>query len=225
MFSWKRGWFRHLNDHKLALSNPIESNGASLETTILGAMNRYGLPYIPVPELFFPFESKEPFKECSRCSKELIDSNTEYFIEKALKPNDTIYEYAVCYSCAESVQRKMSEDSLQKVNDFFAKRMRLLEHRHLMLEKHDLDYSFWLDHCVVEGTPASEMQEYQIMAHCQGPNMIFSVFPYCLGSNAADQLVSVLSAETLEELDHLGDELIDIPPELRSLWHRKPILV
>lgn len=196
-----------------------------METIILEAMNRYGLPYIPVPELFYPFENEEPFKECARCSVELIESNTEYFIEKALKPQDTIYEYAVCFSCAESAQQKMSQDSHQKVKAFFDERMRLIEHRGSMLEKHDLEYAFWLDHCVVDGTPVSEMQKYQVMAHCQGPNMLFSVFPYCLGARAADELVSILSAETLEELDRLGDELIDIPPELRSLWHRKPMLV
>lgn len=188
-------------------------------------MNQYDLPYIPLPLIFYPFESGMPFQHCACCKAELIDSNREYFIEKALKPGDTIYEYAICYKCAELAQKAMSKVSLARANNFVNNRMNLLEHRLKMIEKFDLEYAFWLDHCVVDGTPIDELEEYQIMAHCQGSNMLFSVFPYCLGARAADELVSILSSETLEELDKLGDVLIDIPPELKSLWHRKPMLV
>jgi len=198
---------------------------ASFQTIILEAMNRYDFPYIPIPSIFYPFESEIPFRHCARCNEELIDSNREYFIEKALKPGDTIYEYAICYQCAETAQQTMSKASLERANDFMINRMKLLEHRINMLDNFHLEYAFWLDHCVVDDTPIDELGEYQIMAHCQGPNMLFSVFPYCLGARAAEELVSILSAETLEELDRIGDELIDIPPELRSLWHRKPMLV
>ncbi|MCE2495042.1 MAG: hypothetical protein J4F31_00405 [Flavobacteriales bacterium] len=188
-------------------------------------MIRSDFPYIPVPRLFYPFEEEAPFDKCSRCHAELLESNREYMIEKALKPGDTIYEYTICFDCIEKSRGGISSDSMQYMERFFLERVRPVEHRAKMIRKFDLDYRFWLDHCVVNGTPVDQMHEYQIMAHCQGPYMVFSVFPYCLGEHAADELVSNLSVATLKELDEFGDELIDIPPELRELWKRKPVLI
>lgn len=154
-----------------------------------------------------------------------MDPPKEYIIEKALKPGDTIYEYAICFECVEKSRHRISRESMGKMELFFSERVKPLEHRANMIQKFDLDYRFWLDHCVVHGTPIEEMLEYQIMAHCHGPYMVFSVFPYCIGEQAADELVSLLSASTLRELDDFGEELIDIPPELRELWKRKPVLI
>ncbi len=146
-------------------------------------------------------------------------------IEKALKPNDSIYEYAICFDCIKRSRERISTESMQSIEDFFVRRACLAKHRDDMLRKFDLNYHFWLNHCVVHGTPVSELYTYQILAHCQGPYMLFSVFPYCLGEAAADELADMLSARTLGELDDLGNELIRIPPELRELWRRKPVLI
>lgn len=193
--------------------------------TYISPMLREDFPYIPLPEVFYPFESKEPFCSCSRCKRSLLSEDVEYIIEKALKPGDTIYEYAVCFACIEDSRSRISADSSAVIEGFFRERMRPLNHREEMLSKYDLNTDLWLDRCIVTGKRVSEMDEYQILGHAQGPFLVFSMFPYALGEEASKELTDLISPETMDEMDDFADELIDIPPELRELWKRNPVFL
>ena len=180
---------------------------------------------------FFDIDG-EPFTHCKLCERELIQSNCEYVIERALKQEQVIFEYALCKTCMEKAQSKWSDQSLRDVNQYmqsairfpiyFKESMDYLESEN----PEEFDLESRLGRCAVKNAPIEEAHEYQIMGMFKGDKMLVSVFPYMLSGTAMDEIVDLLSAETLGELDEFTDELLSWPPELSDLNpnQRKPIL-
>ena len=86
-----------------------------------------------------------------------------------------------------------------------------------MLNKDALNVEDWLDRCLVKGTPISEMDEYQIFGHCDGKDLLFTLFPYAIGGEAIDEISLLLSNKTLGEIDGFMENHFGLPPELRKL--------
>jgi hypothetical protein len=79
----------------------------------------------------------------------------------------------------------------------------------------DVDLDDWLDACIVHGTAPEEMDEYQILGHCVGDEMLVTHLPLMIGSAAMDEVAQLLSNETLDELGGFRDEYFGLPPELK----------
>lgn len=171
------------------------------------------------------------FTTCKLCERELIQSNTEYVIERAIQREQVVFEYALCRSCMEKAQSRWSQESLRAVNDYMRSAVRFpIYFREAMdyiesenPEEFDLESRLQL--CAIKNESRYEMEEYQVMGMFKGDKMLVSVFPYLLSGKAIDEMVDLLSAETLGELDDFTDELLSWPPELSDLNpNRKPIL-
>ena len=80
---------------------------------------------IDIPPVYYPFDSNEPFKECLVCGTDLTLGTRDYFVEKAIKNHvefkvkDVVFEYAMCSECAEKMQKSMSEESQQNMQNYF----------------------------------------------------------------------------------------------------------
>ena len=70
-----------------------------------------------IPSVFRSTDTKKPFERCIQCNKYLLELDSEYLIEKAIKQyqgfeaKEVIFEYAVCMDCAEKMRQSLSAES------------------------------------------------------------------------------------------------------------------
>ena len=199
-----------------------------MQLPVLGLLKEY----IPVPKTFHSFATGKPFGHCVVCEKSLLENGTQYVIEKALKKypgfeaQDVIYEYAMCIGCCTRMRETLSSESLLVIDQYFDARVNLIERRTRMLQSAGLNVEGWLSHCLLTGTPRQDLSEYQLYAHCDGPDMLFSYLPYVISTQALTDLSDLISAETKDILDDFIDEHFGLPPELKQLLKtRKTVLL
>ena len=170
--------------------------------------------------LFWSDAEAAPFENCINCKMNLPESNTPYLIEKAVRGFDgekvtaTIFEYAVCVNCAQEMNLKLSKGSRERIESFFNERVNF-QHRFNQLR--DQDDEEWLRKCLVHHEEVNEEGECQLYALCQGDQMLYQEFPYMIRTEALDEMMDLLSAETLRQLDDFKDDLIDGPSEFKEL--------
>ena len=186
--------------------------------------------FIPIPPLFHSDLTQEPFKQCVNCNKDLQQPGTPYMIEKAFvqtqphRTRSTILEYAMCIDCWEEKKKTLSVESLEQINAYFAQYVDL-EKRYRLLEERD-DFNDWLTECFVSGEKVETMKEFQVACQCDGPWMALHYFPYALSGAVADELMELLSAKTLGEMDDFKRKLTTPSPDLEELFGRKkPLFV
>jgi hypothetical protein len=172
--------------------------------------------FIPVPEKFWSFETGESFKHCSLCNLNLRESGTPYLIEKAFNKTEVIFEYALCWECREKVMHELSQKSLARIGNYFEEHVDQEKRLKTLMNKQPNDPEDWIAHCLVKGTPLADMEEYQIGGQFVGGRMVLNDFPFALGGAAIDEIVELLSNETLGIMNDLSDKLfgIDLPNRL-----------
>lgn len=180
---------------------------------------------VPIPPTFYAEDTDAPFDECLACEQSLRDGSVDYVIEKGFRSyegydvQETVFGYALCMPCHASLSDSFSEASKQRCSSFLNEHMDLSERTAALLtngEDDAIDPSDWTQHCVVYGTPKDELQEYQVLAHCRGEEMLVTHLPLMIGGPAVEALVDRLSNETIDELGGFRDEYFGVPPELQQ---------
>ena len=192
---------------------------------------------IDIPPAFRQDPTQSLHTRCVMCEKELIESNSPYLIEKSyVKPlgmavYETLFEYAICMDCAVQMRAQMSRESLQRMDSFMAEG---LAHDHRQLPDDFEEAAMvdqWLQHCALSGQPIEALTEYQMIAVCQGDQMMVSPdeahqrMPIVIGGPAIAELTELLSPETREEMDRFRDLLGGVPPEWEALLQGRPVVV
>ena len=179
--------------------------------------------YSEIPKVFYSTETGRPFSRCVSCEKHLLTTGEQYVIEKAIrnyqkfKTNDTIFEYAMCVDCYAKIQKSFSVSSKQAVENYFLQNVNFAQRRTRLLEEGNLRLDEWISHCIVKETPVQDLDEYQILCQCHGDKMLFTYLPFMIGGDATDEIVQLLSNETLGEIDGLRDDFFGLSPELQGL--------
>ena len=156
-----------------------------------------------IPSEFFSFETNAPFERCIECDKYLLDGETEYLIEKAVKnyenftARDVIFDYAICMDCADGLRKEISKESWEQIMGYFEKNIDI-QRRLEMMESNPSDN---LGKCMIKGTDASHCQEYQIYAHCKGSKLNMENPPYLISGEVMDEILPLLSEKTLGEMN------------------------
>lgn len=184
--------------------------------------------HVSIPKIFYSDLTGAPLDRCISCDRELILSGRPYVIEKAIKPYQgygsysTIFEYAMCLTCADDMRQMISKESMQSINEYFMKNLDFTSR--VDLDPMDADDSIdpWMKKCLVKGTGIEELGECQIYAQCIGDQLLVKEFPYMISGAVIDEVMQVLSAKTLEEFDRMKDELIDGPSEFQDLLKGGP---
>lgn len=182
---------------------------------------------VPIPKLFHADLTGAPMDKCISCECNLLDGNTNYVIEKAIKPYDgfnsysTLFEYAMCLDCMDSYKSRISPESMERINQYFADQIDWEGRKKIIAEDARLDLGQWLGRCVVKDLEARNVAECQVYAHCIGGHMIMGDYPYMISGVAMDEVVELLSPETFEAFDRLKDELIG-PSEFQDLLQGGP---
>lgn len=181
-----------------------------------------------IPEIFHSFETKKPFAICINCEREL-DDHTDYVIEKAMRrypgfeATDTIFDYAMCMSCAFEMRNELSAVSRQTMDEFFMPYMQKLQQQ--IHAGHISDPMHSVTKCLVTDKPLDEIKEYQIYAFCRGQKMNPSVPAYMVSEEAIEQVLPLLSKETTDFLNGFFDKHFSPDPSLMEPVRPKLILV
>ncbi|MFC2129854.1 hypothetical protein ACFLSQ_00310 [Bacteroidota bacterium] len=185
---------------------------------------------IEIPELFQSYESGGKFSECLVCKKNLLEENTHYLVEKAIRnypemnSKDVIFEYAMCFECADKLKDELSEESFKKITEYFEKNVDLNKRFQESVNFGD-DYQEYISNCMVTNQSINELNEYAIEAHCIGDKMALSFMPYMISEQAMDGIADLLSNKTLNFLNGFMDDYFAYPPEFRELFTRRLILI
>jgi uncharacterized protein with PIN domain len=191
----------------------------------------YSSEQLPLAPEFYSFATGKPFDRCTTCNTYLLEPGTQYMIEKAViryphtNITDVAFEYAMCLPCGEKMRKSLSAESLANFENYFAAHADFESRQKLMESPDKTDLKDWLATCLLTQNPIEEETEYQIIAHCDGTNMVMGVAPYMISGRAADELSELLSAKTKEILDDFVDEHFGLPPELKALIKEKNLLL
>jgi len=171
---------------------------------------------IPVPEIFWSFETGHPLNRCGLCNRDLMEPGTPYLIEKAFKNSETIFEHALCLECHAVTINDMSSESMEQLRRYFSERVDMEKRQAHHLEQFGTDHEKWTAHCMIKGYPVRECGEYQLYGLCIDNNLIFNGAPYILSGEVVDEILERLSSETVEALGNLSDRLfgLDAPKDL-----------
>lgn len=176
-----------------------------------------------IPEIFWSDLEQKPFQNCINCQSELFHGNVPYMIEKAVRGFDgekikvTIFEYAVCVSCAAQMQLKLSLESRTNITAFFNSNVDFTQR---LKDLEDAPRAAWLGKCLLRNEPIDEKEEYQLYALCHGNQIIYKEYPYLISGKAIDKMIDLISAKTMEQLDKFKDDLFGGPPELKELFDK-----
>lgn len=186
---------------------------------------------IDIPQEFYPFESNEPFAECMVCGIDLRLGTTDYFVEKAVKNNveyqvkDIVFEYAICSSCAQNMQKSISVESQQNMQAFFTSHPGFMNSMQAYQKGEGEPVEELISKCSLSGEPVGFMGEYMMFGHFRGDKMLATTMPYILGGKAMDELSELMSNETLDEMNDFKNQYFGGPAELEDLWKGKPVFL
>ncbi|MBX2846327.1 MAG: hypothetical protein KTR13_08945 [Saprospiraceae bacterium] len=180
-----------------------------------------------IPTVFFSESEEQPFHTCTFCQKELIKSESHYFVEKAFRnyPEqgiaDIIFEYAICIHCHQKMHESLSIPSRKAINAYFLDKKR----PHEVADEYRYDAAQYLQRCVISGSEVDQLQEYQIIGEFQGDQILLSEMPILLSGAVMEEVQELLSPQTKEELDDFMDTITGLPPDLKELFKRDKVLI
>jgi hypothetical protein len=177
---------------------------------------------VPIPPTFYADDTEAPFEECLVCERALRDGSTEYVIEKGYRSfeaydvQETVFGYALCLRCHATLSQSFSTASKHRCQSYLSEQVDIRARTASLFEEETTaDPARWTQHCIVHDTPKEELEEYQILAHCHGDDLLLTHLPLLIGGPAIDELVQRLSNETIDELGGFRDEHFGLPPELK----------
>lgn len=182
-----------------------------------------------IPDKFKNTLENEIFRNCISCDKDLIESNEEYLIEKAIKrfpeldTEEVVFEYAMCIECAERMRSTLSVESRQRVDSYFENRRGNIM-SNLFQDYIKEDHSNWGEECMISGENFKNLREYQIYAHCKGDQIVPQQGVFMISGAILEELSELLSEATRDELDRFIDDNFGLPPEFADLIKsREPV--
>lgn len=170
-------------------------------------------PFIPIPETFWSFETGQLFETCSLCGTDLLHAGKQYLVEKAYKRNEVIFEYALCADCHQRIMNELSRKSLKLIDHYFEEHVDPRTRLEKLREASHGSADRWISHCMVKDTPVEALEEYQIGGLFAGDKMVLADFPFALGGPAIDEIMHLLSDETVGALNDFSGQVlgIDLP--------------
>jgi hypothetical protein len=185
-----------------------------------------------IPEMLFSSETSKPFENCMMCNQFLLKAGTGYMIEKAVRQiadmnvREVIFEYAMCHQCAAKMNETLSVESRERIGRYLIERTDpVLRRFKLLTTDQPLEIVPWIENCAVKDTPISRSKEYQIVAECNGENLVFNFFPIALSVEALDEMSMLLSPKSRGEIDDFIGKYFTGPPEVSEILKKKLVII
>ena len=186
------------------------------------------LKFIDIPEIFLNSD-KENFSNCLVCNKYLLEENTIYFIEKAIRNypeqniKDTVFEYAMCIDCMDYTQNELSEESLERIEKYFDEHLNIHQRQRKLLETENIDD--FIENCAITNEHISDLNEYVVESVCIGNKIVLSFYPMMLSGKVYDEIADLLSQKTIDFLNKFRDDHFGYPPELNDIFNKRFVLL
>jgi len=185
---------------------------------------------IDIPKLFQSYKDEKLFEHCISCNKYLLQDDTHYIIEKAIRnyPNlnskDVIFEYAMCFDCVEKMREEISEESMNNINKYFNENVISIP---IFVSTQEIvpDINKYIEKCLVTGESITTLNEYVIQAYCISDKLDLTFFPYMISEKVMNDITNLLSNKTLDFLNGFMDKHFGYPPELNDILTRRLILI
>jgi hypothetical protein len=184
-----------------------------------------------LPADLYSSDTGEPFSNCLMCDKFLLEEGTLYMIEKAfkqhheLKVREVIIEYAMCMTCATNMHNAMSTESRERINNYFANNADFTERGAMFSNETIPSFESLTSHCIIKKTPIADSPEFQMAVQCSGKNVLYGVLPFALSMHAMDEMMALMSAKSLGEIDDFLGKYFTGPPEVSAILKRRLILI
>lgn len=166
---------------------------------------------IPVPEIFWSFETEEPIRHCLVCQKDLIESGEHYLIEKAFSQGEVVFEYALCIACHSGLVQELSENSLKLIQNYFEEHVEMEKRRQRIANEFDGTVLPWLSRCMFTGKSVLESNEYQILGMCTGDELVIGDLPHAISGEAIEAIMNLLSDKTKGFMDDFTGKYFGVP--------------
>lgn len=182
-----------------------------------------------IPNDFLPLGSKEFIQECKVCNRYLAEEGNQYVMEKAVKKfkdidaKETLFEYAICMDCATNMRGSLSEESKKHIEDFFTSdEVRMNTAR--VMQSAFFENESTLNYCIITGKSINDVNEYQIIAHCEGKGLFPGSKAFMVSDDGIEAISELLSESTKDELDGFRDAHFGVPPEFERILNPTDLL-
>lgn len=138
-----------------------------------------------------------------------------YAIQKVFKnyPGEdkprALFDFAMCEKCMGEARRELSTESRLRIDRFMMEGLKKLEE-----SGQNPGDRFEQRLCTLSGQALSDCREYQVMAVCQADQILES--PLCLSEAMLEEIQSLLSEKSREELNRFSENNFGWPPELKK---------
>ena len=175
-----------------------------------------------IPDIFLSTDTGAPMTRCVQCDYDLLKGDRYYVIEKVFKrypdlgKTEVLFEYAICSKCYEKMKEDLSAESMANLSQYMIHNtdVKAMQKR---MEEYPKNPEAWLSHCMVKGTPISNLNEYQMGACFLGDRLMTDFIPpFIIGNGAIEEMNGILSKETKDQMDDFMNDNFGIPPELRK---------
>jgi len=185
---------------------------------------------IDIPQFFQSDGDGKPFEYCLVCGKYLLDGETNYVIEKAMKNYDdfefssTIYEYAMCTHCHAEIQKSMSEESIANIQAYYQQKVIQKGKQIMTIDLRSFDINSWMSKCFFTEKPLKEMKEYQMVGQFRGDKLLINQPPMIIGDEIIEEMSGLISDKTIDEMNGFKEQYLGPPPELQELIYGRKLI-
>lgn len=173
-----------------------------------------------IPKDFYSDLDNQPLKACKVCEKQIAEGKDPYIIEKAYKRTEegedlTLFELAMCMNCAQNQANKMSEESRAFIQNTMMSESIMQKRAQLFSSDWE---SNWKKKCLHSSNEIKVNEEYHIVGHFLGEDILPGQPPFVMGQALIDYLQEHISTETKEEWDDFGKTYLGpTDPHLKAL--------
>lgn len=183
-----------------------------------------------IPEELLDDQTGKPFSHCRICALDLHEPEVPYMVEKVVKKNqalglkEDLFAYAICLDCVTEMKSSISKESAEVIQEFIAGNSHFQRRMEKLFFGQNLEIDELLGTCMLSSRQVAESSEYQMAALCEGDQLILGMWPYVVDSSMIVELSSMLSEETLGNMDDFYGQNFGLPPEWADLFKDRPVL-
>ncbi|WP_417851041.1 hypothetical protein [Thalassoglobus sp.] len=184
-----------------------------------------------IPRIFYSEYTELPFAKCIDCECDLFESETVYTVVKHIVGKETVFEMAICMSCAMKMREQYSEETSRNIQAYIETKLReKLLARIQALEESDQEESeleeeeeFTVEDglaaCSFCGADRASTHRYEMVGLFQenellldsGQGISFSS-PMMLCQECNSEVGKLISKQTRDTWDRFIEEHFDGPP-------------
>ena len=176
-----------------------------------------------IPTFFFKYDTEVPFTHCSFCENSL-DLYDRYAVEKvfrqhrAVGTSEIVYEYAVCWGCANEMGEEISEDSKASIAKLFTEYGQHVRNKAEYLHELELyNIDSWTERCSLTGKETRLCKEYAVSGIIENGGLVYELSPMLVSDDFMEMVQNSLSKETKDRFDGLRDKILDDAPGIDDL--------